>query len=220
MVYGIYREEEVRMLSHGEIVVGDDGKTKRIVYRRHFMKYDYIPMEQVACIESGDGVLRIELKDGNEKYGWQYAKFGNVPTSLSEREDCYNELPMELHRFGYYYVDDFVYVDDKTAERMKYNARASYVNDGEPKDIVGIINQVQALYNVRIRMMTKMSYSYDVKNVAFEIQNYIFRQLYNATYGQYALDNGVQVMFDTDNNTANCIISDEAFKILADNNIL
>ena len=210
MVYGIYREEEVRMLSHGEIVVGDDGKTKRIVYRRHFMKYDYIPMEQVACIESGDGVLRIELKDGNEKYGWQYAKFGNVPTSLSEREDCYNELPMELHRFGYYYVDDFVYVDDKTAERMKFNARTSYMNDGEPKTIVEIINQVQALYNGR--MMTQ--------DVAFEIQNHIFRQLYNATNGEYALDYGVQVTFDTDNGVANCVISDEAFKILADNNIL
>ena len=209
MVYGIYREEEVRMLSHGEIIVGDDGNTKRIVYRRHFMKYDYIPMEQVACIESGDGVLRIELKDGNEKYGWQYAKFGNVPTSLSEREDCYNELPMELHRFGYYYVDDFVYVDDKTAERMKFNERASHMNDGELKNIVDIINQAQAIY---VRMMTK--------NDAFKIQNYIFRQLYNATYGQYALDNGVQVTFDADNGVANCVISDEAFKILADNNIL
>ena len=209
MVYGIYREEEIRMLSHGEIVVGDDGKTKRIVYRRHFMKYDYIPMEQVACIESGDGVLRIELKDGNEKYGWQYAKFGNVPTSLSEREDCYNELPMELHRFGYYYVDDFVYVDDKTAERMKFNERASHMNDGELKNIVDIINQAQALY---VRMMTK--------NDAFKIQNYIFRQLYNATYGQYALDNGVQVTFDADNGVDNCVISDEAFRILADYNIL
>ena len=210
MVYGIYREEEVRMLSHGEIVVGDDGKTKRIVYRRHFMKYDYIPMEQIACIESGDGVLRIELKDGNKKYDWQYAKFGNVPTSLSEREDCYNELPMELHSFGYYYVDDFVYVDDKTAERMKFNARTSYMNDGEPKTIVEIINQVQALYNGR--MMTQ--------DVAFEIQNHIFRQLYNATNGEYALDYGVQVTFDADNGVANCVISDEAFKILADNNIL
>ena len=209
MVYGIYREEEIRMLSHGEIVVGDDGKTKRIVYRRHFMKYDYIPMEQIACIESGDGVLHIELKDGNVKYGWQYAKFGNVPTSLSEREDCYNELPMELHRFGYYYVDDFVYVDDKTAERMKFNERASHMNDGELKNIVDIINQAQALY---VRMMTK--------NDAFKIQNYIFRQLYNATYGQYALDNGVQVTFDADNGVDNCVISDEAFKILADNNIL
>ena len=210
MVYGIYREEEVRMLSHGEIVVGDDGKTKRIVYRRHFMKYDYIPMEQVACIESGDGVLRIELKDGNVKYGWQYAKFGNVPTSLSEREDCYNELPMELHRFGYYYVDEFVYVDDKTAERMKFNERASYMNGRQPKDIVDITNQVQALYNGR--MMTQ--------DVAFEIQNHIFRQLYNATNGEYALDDGVRVVFDTDNGVANCVISDEAFRILADNNIL
>ena len=220
MVYGIYREEEVKMHSHGEIVVGDDGEKKRVVYRRHFMKYDYIPMEQIACIESGDGFLRIELKDGNKKYDWQYAKFGNVPTSLSEREDCYNELPMELHSFGYYYVDDFVYVDDKTAERMKFNERASHMNDGELKNIVDIINQVQALYNVRIRMMTKMSHSYDVKNVAFEIQNYIFRQLYNATYGQYALDYGVQVTFDADNGVVNCVISDEAFRILADNNIL
>ena len=210
MVYGIYREEEVRMLSHGEIVVGDDGKTKRIVYRRHFMKYYYIPMEQVACIESGDGFLRIELKDGNVKYGWQYAKFGNVPTSRLELEESYNELPMELHRFGYYYVDDFVYVDDKTAEKMKINECASYMNDGEPKTIVEIINQVQALYNGR--MMTQ--------DVAFEIQNHIFRQLYNATNGEYALDYGVQVTFDADNGVVNCVISDEAFRILADNNIL
>ena len=210
MVYGIYREEEVDMRSRGEIVVRANGEKKRFVHHKHFMKYDYIPMEQVACIESGDGFLSIELKDGNEKYGWQYAKFGNVPTSLSEREDCYNELPMELHRFGYYYVDDFVYVDDKTAERMKFNARTSYMNDGEPKTIVEIINQVQALYNGR--MMTQ--------DVAFEIQNHIFRQLYNATNGEYALDYGVQVTFDADNNVANCVISDEAFKILADNNIL
>ena len=210
MVYGIYREEEVRMLSHGEIVVGEDGKTKRIVYRRHFMKYDYIPMEQIACIESGDGFLRIELKDGNKKYDWQYAKFGNVPTSRLELEDCYNELDMRLHPFGYYIVDEFVYVDDKTAERMKYNARTSYMNDGEPKTIVDITNQVQALYNGC--MMTQ--------DVAFEIQNHIFRQLYNATNGEYALDDGVRVVFDTDNNAANCIISDEAFRILADYNIL
>ena len=93
---------------------------------------------------------------------------------------------------------------------MKYNARASFVNDGEPKTIVEIINQVQALYNGR--MMTQ--------DVAFEIQNHIFRQLYNATNGEYALDDGVRVVFDTDNNAANCIISDEAFRILADNNIL
>ena len=183
MVYGIYREEEVRMLSHGEIVVGDDGKTKRIVYRRHFMKYDYIPMEQVACIESGDGFLRIELKDGNVKYGWEYAKFGNVPTSRLELEESYNELPLEPSRFGYFVIDEFVYVDDKTAERMKFNARTSYMNDGEPKTIVDIINQVQAFYKDNVRMMTK--------NDAFEIQNHIFRQLYNATNGEYALDYGV-----------------------------
>ena len=210
MVYGIYREEEVKTHSHGEIVFGDDGEKKRIVYCRHFMKYDYIPMERVACIESGDGFLRIELKDGNTKYDWEYAKFGDIPTSRLELEESYNELPMELHRFGYYYVDEFVYVDDKTAERMKYNARASYVNDGEPKTIVEIVNQVQALYNGRI--MTQ--------DVAFEIQNHIFRQLYNATNGEYALDDGVQVTFDADNCVANCVISDEAFRILADNNIL
>ena len=210
MVYGIYREEEVRMLSHGEIIVGGDGKMKRIVYRRHFMKYDYIPMKQVACIESGDGFLRIKLKDGNVKYDWQYAKFGNVPTSRSELEDCCHEEPMELHRFGYYYVDEFVYVDDRTAERMKFNDRASYMNDGEPKTIVEIINQVQALYNGC--MMTN--------DVAFEIQNHIFRQLYNATNGEYALDDGVRVVFDTDNGVINCVISDEAFKILAYYNIL
>lgn len=210
MVYGIYREEEVDMRSRGEIVFGDDGEKKRIVYCRYFMKYDYIPMEQVACIESGDGFLRIELKDGNKKYDWQYAKFGNVPTTRLELEESYNELDMRLHPFGYYIVDEFVYVDDKTAERMKYNARASYMNDGEPKDIVGIINQVQALYNGR--MMTQ--------DVAFEIQNHIFRQLYNATNGEYTLGDGVQVTFDADNNVANCVISDEAFRILADNNIL
>ena len=210
MVYGIYREEEVNMHSHGEIVVGEDGKTKRIVYRRHFMKYDYIPMEQIACIESGDGVLHIELKDDSVKYGWQYAKFGNVPTTRLELEESYNELPLEPSRFGYFVIDEFVYVDDKTAERMKFNARTSYMNDGEPKTIVEIINQVQALYNGR--MMTQ--------DVAFEIQNHIFRQLYNATNGEYALGDGVQVTFDADNGVANCVISDEAFRILADYNIL
>ena len=210
MVYGIYREEEVDMRSRGEIVVRDNGEKKRFVHHKHFMKYDYIPMEQIACIESGDGFLRIELKDGNVKYGWQYAKFGNVPTSRLELEESYNELPLEPSRFGYFVIDEFVYVDDKTAERMKFNERASYMNDGEPKTIVDITNQVQALYNGC--MMTQ--------DVAFEIQNHIFRQLYNATNGEYALDYGVQVTFDTDNNAANCIISDEAFKILADNNIL
>ena len=212
MVYGIYREEEVRMISHGEIVFGDDGEKKRIVYCRHFMKYDYIPMEQIACIESGDGFLRIELKDDSTKYYWQYAKFGDIPTSRLELEESYNELPMRVHPFGYHIADEFVYIDDETAERMKFNERASYMNDGEPKNIVDIINQAQALYNDNVRMMTK--------NDAFKIQNYIFRQLYNATNGEYALDDGVRVVFDTDNCVANCVISDEAFKILADNNIL
>ena len=70
MIYGIYREEEVNMHSHGEIVVRANGEKKRFVHHRHFMKYDYIPMKQIACIESGDGFLRIELKDGNVKYDW------------------------------------------------------------------------------------------------------------------------------------------------------
>lgn len=205
MVYGIYREEEVNMISRGEIVVGDDGEKKRIVHHRHYMKYDYIAMEQVACIENGDTFLNIELKDGNVKYSWRYAKFGKIATSLSELEDCYRELPMEHHPFGYYVVDEFVYVDNKTAERMKYNVRGGY-----QKNIVDIANEVQNLYNGRMM----------VKDVAFEIQNYIFRQLYNETNGEYVLNDGVQVMFDADNCAANCIISDEAFKILADNNIL
>ena len=205
MVYGIYREEEVNTISRGEIVIGDDGEKKRIVHHRHYMKYDYIAMEQIECIENGDVFLTIELKDGSTKYGWDYAKFGNIHTSLSELEDCYRELPMEHHPFGYYFVDEFVYVDNKTAERMKYNARGGY-----HKNIVDIANEVQNLYNGRMM----------VKDVAFEIQNYIFRQLYNETNGEYVLNDGVQVMFDADNCAANCIISDEAFKILADNNIL
>ena len=205
MVYGIYREEEVNTISRGEIVVGDDGEKKRIVHHRHYMNYDYIPMEQIECIDNGDTFLTIELKDGNAKYSWRYAKFGNVPTSLSELEDCYRELPMEHHPFGYYFVDEFVYIDNKTAERMKYNTRGGY-----QKNMVDIANEVQNLY--KGRMM--------VKDVAFEIQNYIFQQLYNETNGEYVLNDGVQVIFDADNCAASCIISDEAFKILADNNIL
>ena len=205
MVYGIYREEEVNTISRGEIVVGDDGEKKRIVHHRHYMKYDYIAMEQIECIYNGDTFLRIEQKDGNVKYSWEYAKFGKIATSLSELEDCYRELPMEHHPFGYYFVDEFVYIDNKTAERMKYNVRGGY-----KKKLVDIANEVQNLY--KGRMM--------VKDVAFEIQNYIFRQLYNETNGEYVLNDGVQVMFDADNGVANCIISDEAFKILADNNIL
>ena len=205
MVYGIYREEEVNTISRGEIIVGDDGEKKRIVHHRHYMKYDYIAMEQIDCIYNGDTFLRIELKDGTAKYSWEYAKFGTIATSLSELEDCYRELPMEHHPFGYYVVDEFVYVDNKTAERMKYNVRGGY-----KKNMVDIANEVQNLY--KGRMM--------VKDVAFEIQNYIFQQLYNETNGEYVLNDGVQVMFDADNCAANCIISDEAFKILADNNIL
>lgn len=210
MVYGIYREEEVRTLSRGEIVVGDDGKKKMVLYRRHFIKFDYIPMEQIACIHSGDGTLHIKLNDGNVRYGWAYAKFGKIPTSLSELEDCYRETPMELHPFGYYVVDEFVYVDDNADERMEFNKRASYINGRPPKTIVDIANEVQALYEGR--MMTN--------DVVYDIQNYIFRELYNASNGEYDLMDGVQVTLDAENCAANLVITDEAFKILADNNLL
>ena len=46
MVYGIYREEEVNTISRGEIVVGDDGEKKRVLYRKHFLKINYIPISQ------------------------------------------------------------------------------------------------------------------------------------------------------------------------------
>lgn len=210
MVYGIYREEEVRMLSRGEIVVGDDGKKKMVLYRRHFIKFDYIPMEQIACIHSGDGTFRIKLNNGNVRYGWVYAKFGKIPTTLSELEVCYRETSMEPYPFGCYVIDEFVYVDDNAAERMEFNKRASYINGRQPKTIVHIANEVQDIY--KGRMMTE--------DVVYDIQNYIFRELYNASNGEYALTDGVQVTLDAENCAANFVITDEAFKILADNNLL
>ena len=138
MAYSVYWEEEVHIRPRGEIVVGDDGEKKRVLYRRHFLKFNYIPISQIACISSGDGELRIELKDGNEKCRLDYVKFGNMPMSRSKLEDCYHETSMELHPLGYYIVDEFVYVNDETAERLKYIEHTRY-NSGYPKNIVDII---------------------------------------------------------------------------------
>ena len=209
MAYSVYWEEEVHIRPRGEIIVGDDGEKKRVLYRRHFLKFNYIPTSQIACISNGDGELRIELKDGNEKCILDYVKFGNMPMSRSKLEDCYHETSMELHPLGYYIVDEFVYVNDETAERLEYIERTRY-NSGYPKNIVNIINEIEDLYRGCII----------TDNVVYDIQNYIFRELYNASNGEYALTDGVQVTFDTEKYVANCVVTDEAFKILADNNLL
>ena len=101
MAYSVYWEEEVHMSPRGEIVVGDDGEKKRILYRKHFMKFNYIPMSQIMCISHGDEKLCIELKDGNEKRRIDYVKFGNMPMSRSDLEDCYHKTSMERHYLGY-----------------------------------------------------------------------------------------------------------------------
>ena len=209
MAYSVYWEEEVHICPRGEIVVGDDGEKKRVLYRRHFLKLNYIPISQILCISSGDGELRIELKDGSEKCRLDYVKFGNMPMSRSKLEDCYHETSMELHPLGYYIVDEFVYVNDETAERLKYIEHTRY-NSGYPKNIVDIINEIEDLYSGCII----------TDNVVYDIQNYIFRELYNASNGEYALTDGVQVILDTEKYVANCVVTDEAFKILADNNLL
>ena len=209
MAYSVYWEEEVHIRPRGEIVVGDDGEKKRVLYRRHFLKFNYIPTSQIVCISSSDGELRIELKDGNEKCRLDYVKFGNMPMSRSKLEDCYHETSMELCPFGYYIVDEFVYVNDETAERLEYIERTRY-NSGYPKNIVDIINEIEDLYSGCII----------TDNVVYDIQNYIFRELYNASNGEYDLTDGVQVILDTEKYVANCVVTDEAFKILADNNLL
>ena len=209
MAYSVYWEEEVHIRPRGEIVVGDDGEKKRVLYRRHFLKFNYIPISQIVCISSGDGELRIELKDGSEKCRLDYVKFGNMPMSRSKLEDCYHETSMELHPLGYYIVDEFVYVNDETAERLKYIEHTRY-NNGYPKNIVDIINETQDLFSGCMM----------IEKVAYDIQNYISRELYNASNGEYALTDGVQVTFDTEKYVANCVVTDEAFKILADNNLL
>ena len=209
MAYSVYWEEEVHICPRGEIVVGDDGEKKRVLYRRHFLKFNYIPISQIACISSGDGELRIELKDGNEKCRLDYVKFGNMPMSRSKLEDCYHETSMELCPFGYYIVDEFVYVNDEFAERLKYIEYTRY-NSGYSKNIVDIINEIEDLYSGCII----------TDNVVYDIQNYIFRELYNASNGEYDLTDGVQVILDTEKYVANCVVTDEAFKILANNNLL
>ena len=210
MAYSVYWEEEVHMCPRGEIVVGDDGEKKRVIYRRHFMKFNYIPMSQIEGISNGDGELCIELNDGSEKCGLYYVKFGNMPMSRSELEDCYHKTSMELHPLGYYNVNEFIYVNDETAERLKYIERTRYMNNGYPKNFVKIINEIKYLYSGCII----------TDNVVYDIQNYIFRELYNASNGKYDLRDGVQVTPDIDNCVANCVITDEAFKSLADNNLL
>lgn len=209
MAYSVYWEEEVHIRPRGEIVVGDDGEKKRVLYRRHFLKFNYIPISQIACISSGDGELRIELKDGSEKCGLDYVKFGNMPMSRSELEDCYHETSMELCPFGYYVVDEFVYVNDEFVERLKYIERARY-NGGYHKNIVDIVNEMQDRYRASMKR----------EKVAYDIHNYIYRELYNASNGEYDLTDGVQVILDTEKYVANCVVTDEAFKILANNNLL
>ena len=145
MVYGIYREEEVNTISRGEIVVGDDGEKKRVLYRKHFLKFNYIPMSQIVSIYSGNEELCIELKDGSEKRGLDYVKFGNMPMSRSELEECYRETSMEQHPLGYYIVDEIVYVNDETAEKQKSIERTNY-NGGYPKKIEDIICEIQNIY--------------------------------------------------------------------------
>lgn len=210
MPYSVYLEEQVHMSSHGEIVIGDDGEKKRVLYRKHFMKFNYIPMKQIIDISHSDGKLSIDLKDGSTKSNIDYIKFGNMPMSCSELEKCRHETPMKQHYLGYYIVDEFVYVNDKIAERLKYNEHMRYMNGGYPKKIDDIICEIKYLYSGCII----------TDNVVYDIQNYIFRELYNASNGKYDLRDGVQVTPDIDNCVANCVITDEAFKSLAENNLL
>ena len=210
MAYSIYWEEEVHMCPRGEIVVGDDGEKKRVLYRRHFMKFNYIPVSQIVCISSGDGELCIKLKDGSEKRRIDYVKFGNMPMSRSELEDCYHKTSMERHYLGYYIVDEFVYVNDKISERLKYVEDIRYMNGGYLKNIDDIICEIQNLYRGSMK----------TQNVAYDIQNYIFRELFNASNRKYNLTDGVQVTLDAGNYAVNCVITDEGFKSLADNNLL
>lgn len=209
MAYSVYWEEEVHMCPRGEIVVSNDGKKKRVLYRRHFLKFNYIPISQIVCISSGDGELRIELKDGSEKCRLDYVKFGNMPMSRSELEDCYHKTNMEMHPFGYYIVDEFVYINDETAERLKSIERTRY-NGGYPKKIDDIICEIQNLYRGSMK----------TQEVAYDIQYHIFRELFNASNGKYDLVDGVQATLDAGNYAVNCVVTDEAFKSLADNNLL
>ena len=209
MAYSVYWEEEVCMRPRGEIVVGDDGEKKRVLYRKHFLKFNYIPMSQIVSIYSGNEELCIELKDGSEKRGLDYVKFGNMPMSRSELEECYRETSMEQHPLGYYIVDEIVYVNDETAERLKSIERTRY-NGGYLKKIDDIICEIQNIYKGSMK----------TQKVAYDIQNHIFRELFNASNRKYNLTDGVQVILDADDYAVNCVITDEGFKSLADNNLL
>lgn len=208
--YSVYWEEQVHMRPRGEIVIGDDGEKKRVLYRKHFMKFNYIPMSQIMCISHSDEKLSIELKDGSTKSNIDYVKFGNMPMSRSELEKCCYETPMKQHYLGYYIVDEFIYVNDEIAERLKYNEYERYMNDGYLKKIDDIIYEIQKIYRGSMK----------TQKVAYDIQNHIFRELFNASNGKYNLTNGVQVILDADEYAVNCVITDEAFKSLANNNLL
>lgn len=213
MAYSVYWEEEIHMLPRGEIVVADDGEKKQVLYRKHFMKFNYIPMSQIIGISSGGGALRIELKDGSEKRGIDYVKFGNMPLSRSELDKCYHKTSMDRHYLGYYIVDEFIYVNDETVERLELIERSCYMNDKYSKKIDDIIYEIRNLYRDSIK----------TQKVAYEIQNYIFRELSNASNGKYVLPDGVQVILGLGrrgNYVVNCVITDEGFKSLADNNLL
>ena len=58
------------------------------------------------------------------------------------------------------------------------------------------------------------------QEIVYDIQNYIFRELFNASNGKYDLVDGVQATLDADNYAVNCVVTDEAFKSLANNNLL
>lgn len=210
MSYSVYWEEEVHMSSRGEIVIGDDGEKKRILYHKHFMKFNYIPMKQIICISHSDRKLSIDLKDGSTKSNIDYVKFGNMPMSHYELEKCGHETPMKQHYLGYYIVDEFVYVNDKIAERLKYIDHMRYMNGGYPKKIDDIICEIQNLYKGSMK----------TQKVAYDIQNHIFCELFNASNRKYNLTDGVQVILDADDYALNCVITDEGFKSLADNNLL
>ena len=174
MAYSVYWEEEVHIRPRGEIIVGDDGEKKRVLYRKHFMKFNYIPMSQIMCISHGDGKLCIELKDGSTKCNINYVKFGNMPMSRSELEKCCYETPIEQHYLGYYIVDEFIYVNDEIAERLKYNEHMCYMNSGYLKKIEDIINEIQDRYSCSMKS----------QEIVYDIQNYIFRELFNASNGK------------------------------------
>lgn len=209
MAYSVYWEEEVHMRPRGEIVVGDDGEKKRVLYRKHFLKFNYIHISQIVSIYSGNEKLCIELKDGSERRGLDYVRFGNMPMSRSELEECYRETSMEQHPLGYYIVDEIVYVNDETAERLKSIERTRY-NGGYPKKIDDIICEIQKIYKGSMK----------TQKVAYDIQNHIFRELFNASNRKYNLTDGVQVILDADDYAVNCVITDDGFKSLADNNLL